>query len=707
MFEKVVPFMGQKEENILDEIKTTVEDDIFTADSVAHGSSSVGAAMNRVKSCLNYSLKQKYGIENDEITETILRVHGLSKKNLEFINNFESLVESKAEIHSEESEEANIDQNSNKSDVSVSGVLNENATPIAKLLGYRYLYRKMVELYGKQRAKFLCGEMYDYSLALADSSNILKPYCFSINASRLVLEGRPFGKLHSVPPHRISSYIACLNETVHQLSNHTAGALAIATLFLDCARIMLFEEHKSLFKLKHSRKYRKYVRNCLQNFVHSMNHLSRNSTESPFTNVSTFDKAKLKGLLDEDNFGWYFDMEKKPRDFKFYKFFKGFDWTDYCVEAISEIQDIFMDIMDAGDVARNGLPITFPVTTLNISVDDNRDVVEPKFVKKICKHDIFRYNIFVSQGNKIASCCRLINDEDLFEQGAHVNSLGGGGSVSLGSHRVCTINLYRIFLETNSWEEYQTKLLERLNSCADILQAHKELIKDLTKRGLEPFIENGYLDLNRMFSTVGIAGFYEADKHLKEKYGDMDYLKVILETIEDFNHKTTLSGRGLIMNTEEIPAESMMTRLAKVDNILFGIPEKIYSNQFVPLFEEGHDVFERMDLDGRYGKLLSGGGIVHISLGEKITPTQSEKLIIYAAKAGCNHFALNPCYSICEDGHVSFGKLDTCPICGKPIKDYLTRTIGYFSMVSNWTNSKRENDFEKRDLTVTECLKVS
>lgn len=339
------------------------EDDVFTADSVAHGSSSVGAAMNRVKSCLNYSLKQKYGVENDEISEAILRVHGLSKKNLEFINNFESLVESKAEVHSDESEETNIDQNSNKSDVSVSGILNENATPISKLLGYRYLYRKMVELYGKQRAKFLCGEMYDYSLALADSSNILKPYCFSVNMSRLVLEGRPFGKLHSLPPHRVSSYIACLNETVHQLSNHTAGALAIATLFLDCARVMLFEEHKTLFRLKHNRRYRKYMRNCLQNFVHSMNHLSRNSTESPFSNVSIFDKPKLRGLLDEDNFGWYFDLEKKPKDFATFKLLGKGDWTEYCVDVISEIQDIFMDIMDAGDVARNGLPITFPVTT--------------------------------------------------------------------------------------------------------------------------------------------------------------------------------------------------------------------------------------------------------------------------------------------------------------------------------------------------------
>ena len=148
-----------------------------------------------------------------------------------------------------------------------------------------------------------------------------------------------------------------------------------------------------------------------------------------------------------------------------------------------------------------------------------------------------------------------------------------------------------------------------------------------------------------------------------------------------------------------------MTRLPKVDGLMFDIPEKIYSNQFAPLFEEGHNVFERLDLDGRYGKLLSGGGIVHVTLGERITSEQSEKLITYAAKVGCNHFALNPCYSLCEDEHSTFGKVQTCPICGKPIKDYLTRTIGYFSRVSNWTNSKRENDFEKRDDKVTDVLK--
>ena len=104
-----------------------------------------------------------------------------------------------------------------------------------------------------------------------------------------------------------------------------------------------------------------------------------------------------------------------------------------------------------------------------------------------------------------------------------------------------------------------------------------------------------------------------------------------------------------------------------------------------------------MDIDGKYGKLLTGGGIVHVSLGERTNPSQSEEIIRYAAKSGCNHFALNPCYSICENNHSTFGKSEVCPICGGKVTDYLTRTIGYFSRVSNWQNNKIQNDFDKRD----------
>ena len=56
--------------------------------------------------------------------------------------------------------------------------------------------------------------------------------------------------------------------------------------------------------------FRKYIENEIQQFIHSVNHLSRNGVESPFTNVSIFDPIKLKGLIGPDNYGWYFENHK-------------------------------------------------------------------------------------------------------------------------------------------------------------------------------------------------------------------------------------------------------------------------------------------------------------------------------------------------------------------------------------------------------------
>ena len=121
--------------------------------------------------------------------------------------------------------------------------------------------------------------------------------------------------------------------------------------------------------------------------------------------------------------------------------------------------------------------------------------------------------------------CRLVNNFELLELGGQVNSFGGGASLSLGSHRVCTVNLRRISLECDSWEDYLIRLEKRLYDASRILIAHKALIKDLVKRGTQPFIENGWLDLDRMFSTFGIMGYYEAAKDLEERFSENDYLE--------------------------------------------------------------------------------------------------------------------------------------------------------------------------------------
>jgi ribonucleoside-triphosphate reductase len=369
-----------------------------------------------------------------------------------------------------------------------------------------------------------------------------------------------------------------------------------------------------------------------------------------------------------------------------------------------EIQSIFLDFFDKGDPSKDGMPLRFPIVTINISKKKWGDawaIQDEKFLKDICKRDIYRYNIFTSEGSKIASCCRLINDVELLDYASQSNSFGGS-AISLGSHRVCTINFMRIALEAKDKEHFYKILDERIESTLKILKAHKELIIMLEKKGLQPFITNGWLNMKRMFSTVGIMGICECSKLLKEKFSSSGDVQGRILTYLNNKVKELATKYELVSNIEQIPGESFAVRLAKADKLLFkNINYEIYSNQFVPLWEN-KTLWERMDEDGKYNNLLTGGGIVHAQIGERVTSKQAEKIIRYAINANCEHFALNAVYSQCEDGHMSFGKIETCPTCGKKIVEQYTRVVGFFTNVSAWDKTRREWEFPKRTFVTIE-----
>jgi ribonucleoside-triphosphate reductase (formate) len=103
-----------------------------------------------------------------------------------------------------------------------------------------------------------------------------------------------------------------------------------------------------------------------------------------------------------------------------------------------------------------------------------------------------------------------------------------------------------------------------------------------------------------------------------------------------------------------------------------------------------------MDRDGKYNKLLSGGGICHAMLMEKVTAKQAEKVIKYSINAGVQHFALNAVYSVCLKNHSLFGNLDICSICGEKIIEKATRTVGFFTPISTWEPIRRDWEFPNR-----------
>jgi len=529
--------------------------------------------------------------------------------------------------------------------------------------------------------------------------------CWALDASKIITVGRDFGQLHSKPSKRVSSYISALCETLHQLSNHLAGALAVSTFFLDISHLSLYKERVDLRELKTNKKFRKYLENEMQQFVHSVNHLSRNAVESPFTNISVFDRTKLKTILKDMD--WYFPFDDLPIEHEEYedKEEKKEFYTNYIIDYIIEIQNIFLDFFDKGDPLKSGIPYRFPIVTINFGKKkwgDKEIIQDDLFLKSMCRKDIFRYNIFVSEGQKFASCCRLINNAEMMDFAAQSNSFGGGGSVSLGSHRVCTINFNRVALEAATKEEFYDILDHRIEDAAKILKAHKELIKKLEHIGLQPFITNGWININRLFSTFGIMGIYEATKLYKEKFGNGTDIEGLFLTFMNDKVKEYSQKYGIIGNIEQIPGESFSSRLCNADKLIFGekkVPYMLYANQFVPLWEES-TVWDKMDIDGKYNKLITGGGIVHIQIGEKVTAKQAEKLIKYAVTSGCEHFALNAVYSECENNHNTIGKKDVCPECGAKIIEYRTRVVGFFVPVSSWDKVRREWEFPKRKFSI-------
>lgn len=687
------------DENLAKELQTITYDKLTT--------SSTTRTIKNIKKNIIATLKSNYPFVNGrvkEVADIILKKHGLHEDSFDFVNLFES------GLH-ENINDISIDDNANKNEKVFRGYLNELEKSVDKLIGYDVLYRTMKDLYGEKEAKKLTGEMYTYALGLSDSSNVILPYCFAIDASKLVTVGREFGVLKSKPAKRVSSYISMLCETIHQMSNHLAGAIAIGSFFLDLAHLMIYKERRTLNELRTDKRIRKMIENEVQQFIHSINHLSRNGAESPFTNISVFDKPKLEGLISDDNYGWYFPNHKAiSTDNDLQDKMSNEDFKKYVIDYITEIQNLFMDFFEKGDPLQNGMPYRFPILTLNFSKVKNEstgkfEIQDKEFLKAVCKRDISRFNIFSSAGTKICSCCRLINDIEMLDFASQSNSLGGGGSISLGSHRVITINFQRIALECQSFEDYLNILSFRVEEAAKILKAHKLMLLKFTKEGYEPFIANGFINPKRLFSTFGLLGIYEANKTLRQKFDIPEDRDITGEILDYFNTKVNEVSKkyGIIGNIEQIPGESFAVRLAEADKAIYGFGDdyyKLYANQFCPLYED-FTLAEKIKTDGKYNALLTGGGIVHIQIATQTTPQQNEQLIKFACAEGCEHFALNRVYSRCKKcGKVYNTKVDKCD-CGAEGEDLerLTRVIGFFTPVSSWGKVRREWEFPRRFFT--------
>lgn len=657
-----------------DEEKIEQEINCFEADAKA------AITRKNITYKLKKHLKEKYNKE--ELTNSILKEQGIDPKRFNILANIENFMLEKIA-------DTSVDPNSNKNEVNSEAIIQEAFNPIRKLYGADILYREMKSMYGKEEADKLSMLMYDYSLYLADSTKVERVYCWAMSTNFLVQEGRDFGVAPSTPARRLDSYIGAVCEMLHQLSNHTAGAIALSTLFIDCTSILMsykgiLGEPISYEDMCNDSVIRKRVENEMQSLIYSLNFLSRSGCEPPFSNVTLSDDIKLAKMAEDYQYQFV-----KPDGSEFS--------IDEIVKYTLEVQKLYVKVFNAGNLSQGGMQFRFPVTTCAFTKLSNGEVAETSWFRWMLDNaDMTRYNIFISEGDKQCSCCRLINDGELLKQGSQISSLGNV-TVSMGSIRVVTVNFMRPALMASNIEEFWKIFDENIHSTAKILKAHRSLIQRLTDAGLQPFM-NKIFSMDRLFSTFGCAGIVECAETLKKKFnleGD-----VMRDLLSFFKEKSNTYSRELNFpnNSEFVPGETLCWKLSKVDALIFGKenqPYMMYSNQFVPLWKKA-SIYERLEEAGAYDLLFSGGAITHAQINEKISKKQAEHIIKFAAKCNNQHFAINTIMTYCVNNHYTQGKHDKCPECGGDVKDYYTRIVGYFIPISAANKVRREWEFPRR-----------
>lgn len=568
--------------------------------------------------------------------------------------------------------DVSVDSNANVEDSSMVTYEVEAPKPLFRINSYYMLWKTMKKLYGEGFARQAVLGQFTKDFYINDFHKFhTNPYCFNFSCLDVVFNGLPFvTKIKSRRPRHLSSFVGQTIQFVTYASNNVAGAVGLAD-FLIC---MSYYVDATVT--------RKDIEQELQTFIYSVNQPFRGGHQSPFTNISLFDKHFLTKMCAE----YTFPDGSKPD-----------------VDRVQYVQRIYMDVMNK---TLEDTPCTFPVTTACFSVDENRNIIDTEFLREVSDANLkFGWiNFYAGQTSTLSSCCRLRSEANH----EYFNSFGAGGT-KIGSMGVVTLNLPRIaervISEVDGVERQRQSFMEEVSRltrlAAYINEAKRYLINKRKENGHLPLYTLGFMDINKQYSTCGLNGINEAVEILGYDILDQsgqELVSELLKTVNDTNRVMEVKF-SVPMNCEQTPSENSAIKLAQADKIMGYNPNgyELYSNQFIPLTVKA-DVLDRIKLQGLFDSQMTGGAILHVNIGEQITDVKvMEDFIKSSVRAGVIYQAINYVLNVCEDDHVTVGGQTVCPICGKKVVEKLTRVVGFLTSVKNWHVVRREKDFPNRE----------
>ena len=596
--------------------------------------------------CLE-ELKDKYG----EDFEYLNGLHPSQLDFSEFIDNF---------VDKETLADVTVDPNANASHKDIRSFMTEKGKGEDKLFGLNKIFIEMKKKWGLRTAKQWLEQEFSRGFYLNDATSASYfPYCWANDFTRLATEGLFFlNKYNNQPPKHLTTYFDDVIEFVSFLSNRQSGAVGMPNVLIWAWYFWKKDVEGGYFMKDPDY----YLRQQFQKFIYRLNQPFLRIDQSAFTNVSIFDKPYLESL------------------------FGGVIFPDgtYAIDHIDEIleaQKVFMEIVSE---TRETNMFTYPVLTYSLLYQGGKFQDEP-FARWCSDHNVkwSDSNFFVSDNvGVLSNCCRLLSDTSKLN--AFINSIGGT-ALSVGSCRVSTVNLARIAYESEfDKKKYLQILKKRVLLDCKALTSMRHIIQRNIEKGLLPNYQDGAVELDKQFCTIGILGMYEVmdmfglietDEIGCKRYSDeaVEFTCQILDTINEV--KDTFEC-DFSFNVESIPGENCAGVICQADNLLYEQNKYfIYSNQWLPLMEKC-TIQEKCRLGSLFDKKCGGGCIAHINIENRFANTDTAwEMLNYVASQGVIYFAFTTKISVCKSKH-AFISEPKCPVCGEPVADTYARVVG-------------------------------
>lgn len=610
--------------------------------------------------CLD-ELRKKYG----EDFELLNGVHPSQLDFSEFLNKF---------VGQDTVADATIDPNANARHKDIRSFMTEKGKSEDKLFGLNKIFMEIKKKWGLRTAKQWLEQEFSKGFYLNDSATASYfPYCWAQDFTRLATEGLFFIKgYNNQPPKHLTTYFDDVIEFVSFLSNRQSGACGMPNVLI-WAYYFWKNDVKNGYFLKDPDTY---LRQNFQKFIYRLNQPFMRIDQCAFTNVSIFDRPYLEAL------------------------FGGMEFPDgsFAIDQIEEIvgvQKIFMEVVSE---TRSTNMFTFPVLTFSLFYKDNK-FGDEEFAHWASDHNMkwSDSNFFVSDNVGILSnCCRLLSETTKLD--AFINSIGGT-ALSVGSCRVSTVNLVRIAYESKlNKKKYLEILRDRTLLDCKALYSMRHILKRNIEKGLLPNYQDGAVELDKQFCTIGGIGMYEVmdmfgligtDEFDNKFYTDeaVEFATAILDTMNDVKDHFECD---FTFNIEMIPAENCAGVICQADNLIYENNKYfIYSNQWIPLTERC-TIQEKCRLGNLFDKKCGGGCIAHIDIENRFPNRDvAWDMLNYVASKGVIYFAFTTKISVCEDKHAFIGTKN-CPICGKPEADKYARVVGFYVPVSGYQKIRKK-----------------